>query len=109
MGDLEQSDDRSGGRTRTEVPPILGTIPAHDATLYGPFRALVQAGGTGRDPVALRITRAGSRRVVFAARNVSTPAGVAVPALARGSYTAVWVLHDANGDTRTLRTVFVEA
>lgn len=110
-------DDRSAGRTVTEVPLIEGTAPLQNATLYGPFRALAQAGfptsdGTVRpvaDQISVRIVRAGSHRVVFRARNVNTPAGVRVRRLPRGSYTATWLLRDAAGDTRTLRTQFVEA
>jgi hypothetical protein len=112
-----QIDDRSGGSTRTEVPSILGTAPVQNATLYGPFVAVVQAGLAGphnstiatRVPVSLAITRAGSRRVVFHARDVDTPGGTVVRGLARGTYFATWVLRDANSDTRTIHTRFVNA
>jgi hypothetical protein len=58
--------------------------------------------------VALTITAAGSRHTVFRARNVDTSRGVGVPALNPGAYVAHWVLRDANGDTRTLTTRFVD-
>ena len=58
-------------------------------------------------PVALTITQGG--RTVFRARNVDTQSGVVVGSLAPGAYGAQWVLKDANGDSRTVRTAFVEA
>ena len=58
--------------------------------------------------MALTITRAGSLRPVFHAANVDTASGVAVSALAPGPYLANWVLRDANGDTRTVTTRFVD-
>jgi len=58
-----------------------------------------QTGGTGHDPVSLRIIGSRSHRTVFTARDVHGAAGIPVPALDSGSYTAIWVLHDANGDT----------
>jgi hypothetical protein len=113
---IVQVDDRSGGQTRTEVPEIQSTAPVQDATLYGPFVALAQTGLQGahgsifatRVPVALTITRAASRRQAFHAVNVDTARGVAVRRLSPGSYRATWVLTDANGDTRTIRTQFVQ-
>src|SRR5581483_5402401 len=67
-GAIEQTDDRSGGITRTAVPFLEGIYPTDDATVNGGFTALcktflptsvngVYAGGT---PVALTITRVGS-------------------------------------------------
>jgi hypothetical protein len=111
-----QLDDRSGGQTRTELPSILGTAPVPNATLYGPFVAVAQAGLPGphnttigvRSPIAVSIVRAGSRRVAFHAGNVDTASGVPVRGLARGTYTATWVVRDANGDTRTIHTRFVQ-
>jgi hypothetical protein len=58
--------------------------------------------------VALTITRSSSRRVVFRAANVNTAQGVQVAGLATGVYAAQWVLTDANRDTRTIHTRFVE-
>lgn len=116
-GLIEQTDDFSGGLTRTEVPQLAGTAPANDAIVYGAFTALAQSGLTGAHggaygggaPISLRIARPGTRQPAFRARNVDTPRGVSVPALSRGVYQATWVLSDANGDTRTVRTRFVEA
>jgi hypothetical protein len=115
--DIEQTDDLSGGQTKTEVPQIVDTAPTQDATVYGPFVALAGAALAGphgslvtsRARVAVTITPAAGRRVLFRAANVNSAGGVAVPALARGVYAASWVLTDGNGDTRTVRTRFVEA
>jgi hypothetical protein len=117
LGDLSELDDRSGGQTVTEVPALSGTIPANDATLYGSFRALATAALPGvsgsayavHDPVSLAIYRAGTRRPLLRLANVDTAAGVSAGSLSSGTYTALWTLRDRNGDTRTLRTTFVEA
>jgi hypothetical protein len=114
---ISEVDDRSGGQTRTQVPGILGTAPVQNATLYGNFIALAQTGIPGphastiatHSRVALTITRAGGRRAVFRAANVGTERGARVSELPTGSYRARWVLSDANGDTRTVVTQFVEA
>jgi hypothetical protein len=115
--DIAQTDPGSGGQTITQVPQIESTAPIQDETLYGAFVATAQSGlpaahgsvGASGVPIALTISAASSHRRVFAARNVDTAAGVSVPALAPGSYTATWVLRDANGDTRTVVTRFGEA
>jgi hypothetical protein len=114
---IEQTDDFSGGLTRTEVPLLEGTDPGNDATVYGAFLALAQTGlptangGTyaGGTAVALTIAPAGSTHVAFHAANVDTSAGAAVGALPAGVYDARWVVRDVNGDTRTVQTTFVEA
>jgi hypothetical protein len=114
---ISQIDDLSGGLTRTQVPAIQRTTPINGETLYGRFIAQAQSAlhgphgstfATGA-PIELTITPAGSTRRVFRAPNVDIVRGVAVRALRRGAYTAIWVLKDANGDTRTIRTEFVEA
>lgn len=112
----EQIDDLGGGTTRLTIPKILDTAPSQDATIYGRFIALAGAGRPGAHGstvpsharVSLRITTANGRRVVFRAANVNTPRGVAVRALPRGVYRATWIMIDANRDTRTVRTRFVE-
>jgi hypothetical protein len=114
--DIVQTDDFSGGQTVTQVPQIESTAPIQDETLYGSFVASAQSGLPGPHgaisatgvPVALTITRAGSRHRVFHAANVDTPRGVNVPALDPGPYVARWVLRDAAGDTRTVTTRFVD-
>jgi hypothetical protein len=114
---IEQTDDLSGGVTRTEVPLLTGTAPAADATLYGPFRALAQIALSGphgsrigvSGHVGLTITPAGSRHPVFRAADVNHGGGVPVSGLTGGVYTARWVVTDANGDTRTVQTKFIEA
>jgi hypothetical protein len=114
--DIAQTDDLSGGQTRTELPDLLSTTPVNGAVLYGSFVALAQAGfqapGGGVDtagtPVALTITRLGSSRPVFSSSNVNTFGGAPITGLAIGTYLAKWVVTDANGDTRTVRTRLVE-
>ena len=114
---IVQIDDLSGGQTRTEVPDFRRTIPLDGATLYGDFLALATASLPGPHGavtsvsagISLTITPAGSGIPVFHADNVDTGAGVPVSGLPRGSYRAEWVLSDANGDTRTIETEFVEA
>ena len=113
--DIAQTDDFSGGQTVTTVPLIESTAPIQDETLYGAFIASAQSGLPGPHgatvatgaPISLTITRAVSERRVFYARNVDTASGVAV-VLTPGPYVAKWVLHDANGDTRTVLTRFVD-
>jgi hypothetical protein len=114
---IEQTDDLSGGLTETEVPLIEGEIPAQDATVYGPFRALAQTGVPGAhgavEPaaaaVAVTITPVGSKHAAWSNANVAVARGVAVSGLAKGVYDATWVLHDRSGDTRTAQTTFVQA
>lgn len=114
--DIALTDDRSGGQTVTQVPTIASTAPQQDDTLYGRFIASAQSSLPGAHgstaaagtPIALSIRPAGSPHRVFDAANVDTRHGVPVPALAPGTYTATWVLHDTNGDTRTLTTRFTE-
>ena len=114
---IVQLDDLSGGETRTEVPDFSRTIPADGATLYGNFVALAGASLTGPHrrvipvpaTISLTITPAGSSVPVFRAANVDTARGAPVGRLAPGPYRAEWILSDANGDTRTIDTQFVEA
>lgn len=114
--DIAQTDDFGNGQTVTQVPLIRLTAPLDDETLYGAFSASAQSGlpglggsiGATGVPVALTSTRAASGRRVFFASNVDTARGVDVPALAPGQYRAKWVLRDANGDTRTVITRFVD-
>lgn len=114
--DVAQTDDFSAGQTVTQVPLIKGTAPLNDETLYGGFVASAQSGlpGAGGSvgatgvPIALTITRAASGRRVFYAPNVDTARGISVSALTPGQYAAKWVLRDANGDTRTVTTRFVD-
>jgi hypothetical protein len=116
-GDIAETDDFSGGQTVTLVPMIESTAPVQDENLFGAFIASAQTGVPGpagsiaatRSRVSLTIRRAGSKRVVFRARNVDTARGVVVRALAPGSYGARWVLTDSSGDTRTVATRFAEA
>ena len=117
--DIAQTDDFSGGQTVTQVPDIMSTSPIQDETLYGSFIASAQSGLPGPHgtvsatgaPVALTIRAAGvggSGHPVFHAVNVDTTAGVTVSGLSPGAYVATWVLHDANGDTRTVTSRFVD-
>jgi len=115
--DIAQTDDFSGGQTVARVPMIESTAPIQDENVFGTFIASAQTAvpgpagsiATTHSPVSLTITPAGSRRVVFRARNVDTARGVVVRGLARGEYRAKWVLTDASGDTRTVTTRFAQA
>ncbi len=115
--DIEQTDDFSGGLTRTVVPDLESFSPSDGATLYGPFRAAAQPVLPGlngssygvRATVSLSISRAGSKHRVVFVRNAAHGGGVRVKSLGAGAYDATWVLTDANGDTRTIHSRFVEA
>jgi hypothetical protein len=117
-GLIEQTDDRSGGLTRTSVPLLEGSSPSNDATVYGRFTALAQTGlptptngvYAGGARVSVTITAVSSpKTVAFRSANVDTARGVPVRALPAGVYAAKWVVRDINGDTRTVHTRFVEA
>jgi hypothetical protein len=115
---IAQTDELSQGETTTEVPHLVSTTPTDGEVLYGGFTALARTGFLDQTnsvvptdsttKVALTIRTAPGGRKVFAAANVDTRKGVQVPALARGHYTAIWVITDANRDTRTLKTRLVE-
>jgi hypothetical protein len=117
LSDIEQTDDFSGGLTRTVVPQLESFSPSSGATLYGPFIATAQPvlpgpGGSSygvRARVSLSVSRAGSKHRVLFVRDAARGAGVRVAALSPGAYRATWVLTDANGDTRTVYSRFVEA
>jgi hypothetical protein len=114
---IEQTDDRSGGLTRTVVPLLESFSPNDGATLYGSFVAAAQPVLSGfndsaygvRATVSLSIRRAGAKHRLVFVRNAAKRGGVRVRALPRGAYGATWVLTDANGDTRTVQSRFVEA
>jgi hypothetical protein len=113
-GDIVQTDDFSAGETRTEVPLLASFSPSDGTALYGSFTAVARVGAPGPggstagSTVALTIAPAGSDHAVFSSSNVAAPGGVGVPALAAGVYDARWVVHDVNGDTRTVKTILVE-
>jgi hypothetical protein len=98
----------------TQVPLIVSTTPPRGENVYGAFTARARAGFAGPNNtlipnharITLRITRSG--KTVFSASNVDTTGGVKVSGLQRGTYTALWTLIDANGDTRTVVTQFIE-
>ena len=116
-GDIEQTDDFSGGQTVARVPLIKSTNPSQGASRSGAFRAFARAGVPGpagaiemvHSRVSLTITAVSSGRVAFRAANVDRARGVAVRGLAPGHYRAMWVLSDASGDTRTVITQFTQA
>ncbi len=113
-----QTDETSGGATQTEVPDIEDTSPMQGETLYGAFTALAETGLPGPDNtvvptddsslVSLSIAHSSGGSPVFQSTNVDTVNGVPVTGLTPGTYTATWTLSDANGDTRTVTTRFVE-
>jgi hypothetical protein len=111
---IAQTDEFSGGQTMTEVPLIVSTSPPRGENVFGAFTARARAGFPGPNntivlnsaTIALKITLSG--KTVFSARNVNTKRGVRVSGLKPGTYTATWTLTDANGDTRTVVTQFIE-
>jgi hypothetical protein len=106
--EIEQTDDRSGGITRTGVPRLVGFSPTDGAELYGQFVAVARLGkGSAGSAVSVRISEAGHQ--AFHAANVSSQTGVGVPALAAGVYQATWTVRDRNGDTRTVQSRLIEA
>jgi hypothetical protein len=115
---IAQTDEQSGGQTQTEVPDVLNTSPMQGEIVYGGFTAVAESGLPGPNSsttsadststVALSIAPTGDATPVFTSVNVDTPNGVAVSALPPGTYKATWTLTDANGDTRTVTTRFVE-
>jgi hypothetical protein len=117
-GDIEQTDELSGGQTETEVPDIEDTSPIEGETMYGRFTALAESGlgqpgntiipTDGLTRVSLRIATAARDRTAFTAQNVDTVNGVSVPALRPGAYTATWTLTDLNADIRLVQTRFIE-
>ena len=112
---IAQTDEFSGGQTMTEVPLIVSTSPPRGENVFGTFTARARAGFPGPNntiasnnaTIGLKIT-GGSGKTVFSARNVNTKNGVRVSGLKPGTYTATWTLTDANGDTRTVTTQFIE-
>jgi hypothetical protein len=115
---ISQSDDLSGGQTQTEVPDIVGTSPIDGESLYGKFTALAETGlllsdntilpTDGITRVGLQIVTSSTGAPVFKASNVDTFKGVTVSGLVPGNYTAIWLMTDLNGDTRTVATRFAE-
>ncbi len=112
-----QTDEHSQGATTTEVPDVEDTSPMLGETVYGTFTALAESGFPGPDnsvapdatsTVALTIRHSSGGAPVKTFINVDTANGVTVSGLSPGTYTATWTLHDANGDTRTVTTRFVE-
>jgi hypothetical protein len=116
--DIAQTDDQSGGQTQTEVPDIEDTSPLQGETMSGAFIALAESGLPGPNntitptdstsTIALRIAPMSGGAPVFTAANVDTVSGASVPVLSPGTYKATWTLTDANGDTRTVTTRFIE-
>jgi hypothetical protein len=103
---LAQTDDQSGGQTVTEVADLADSSPLPGETVYGTFTALaIPTDGTS--PVSLSVKKAGGSPQAITS-NADTPNGVTVSGLAPGNYTATWGISDANGDTRTVTTRFVE-
>jgi hypothetical protein len=116
-GDIEQTDDFSGGTTRTELVGAASLSPNNGATLYGPFIASAQPALYGFNnsvydahaTVSLSVRRLGAKRRSAFVRNVAVGHGVRISALPAGVYAATWVVTNVNGDTVTVHTRFVEA
>ncbi len=116
-GDIEQTDDLSGGSTRTELVGLASLSPNNGATLYGPFIASAQPALYGFDnsvygtraTVSLSVRRLGAKRRSVFVGNVAVGHGVRIAALGAGVYAATWVVTNVNGDTVTVHTRFVES
>jgi hypothetical protein len=105
---IQQTDDRSGGSTRTGVPRLASFSPRDGAELYGKFVVLAKLSPhVPGSAVAVRIASAGHQ--VFHAASVATASGTAVPALPAGVYGVTWTVRDRNGDTRTVHSRLIEA
>ena len=107
VSDLGQTDELSGGATFTSVPVLANTSPMEAETVYGTFTALAEA-GEGTPQVELSISKSGGGGPVFSSSNVDTATGVQVSGLEPNTYNATWTVTNANGDTRTVTTRFVE-
>jgi hypothetical protein len=115
---IVQTDELSGGQTSTQVPDVENTSPMEGETVYGNFVAVAESGLPGPNnsvmptdstsKIAVSIAPAGGGAPVFTSPNVDTSTGTPVPALSPGSYKGTWTLSDANGDTRTVTTRFIE-
>jgi hypothetical protein len=86
-------DNVRRGEQNTRLPSGLGDCALH-----------VRADGWRQS----HIPATDRGRAAFHAANVDTARGAVVRDLPPGSYVATWVLIDANRDTRTLRTQFVD-
>ncbi len=106
--DMAQTDEFSGGETVTEVAKLTSTSPLDRETVYGSFTAVATTSGGDPALVSLRITKAGSGKRVASALLVNKPRGATIPALPPGDYTATWTVSDRNGDTRVVKTRFIE-
>lgn len=114
LGPFVQTDSFSGGETQTEVPSLLSESPTRGETVYGSFIALAvpslngpRGAGFGVH-VTLAISRRGSAHVLLRLSGLGRPQGTLVSGLTPGVYAATWTLTDTNGDTRTVRTYFIE-
>ena len=116
-GIIEQTDDFSGGLTRTELVGVASLSPNNGATLYGAFVASAQPALFGFNDsiydapatVSLSVKRLGAKHRTMFVRNVAVGHGVKINALPPGVYAATWVVTNVNGDTVTVHTRFVEA
>jgi hypothetical protein len=105
---IQQTDDRSGGTTRTAVPQLANFSPSDGAELFGSFFVLAKLGRhSAGSTVAVKIARSGHQ--VFSAAKLNRRSGANVPALPRGVYSVTWTVRNRNGDTRTVRSRLIEA
>ncbi len=105
--EIAQTDEFSGGETVASVASVANTSPAQGESTYGTFTSLAQA-SEGEPKIELSIAKASGGSAVFTSSNVDTPSGVTVSGLEPGAYKATWKLVDANGDSRTQTTRFIE-
>jgi hypothetical protein len=103
---LAQTDETSGGQTVTEVADLTDSSPLSGETVYGTFTALAEPVGPSTG-VSLTVTKAGGGSTAIPG-DASNPNGLTVSGLSPGNYTATWRITNANGDTRTVTTRFIE-
>ncbi len=75
--------------------------------MHGTFTALADASGV-YSTISLSIARAGSKKPVARSQIVSGR-GATVSGLKPGGYVATWTVMNWNGDTRVVKTRFIEA
>jgi hypothetical protein len=105
------SDELSGGSTAVTMPArVLDTSPLNGEDVSGPtIAAFADLAGADTTPVRLTVTPAAGGANPSVSGNANSATGATITGLVAGNrYRAVWVVNDANGDTVTLATSFVD-
>ena len=104
-------DELSGGTTAVTMPArVLDTSPLNGEDVSGPsIAAFADLAGADTTPVALTVTPTAGGANPSGSGNSNSATGATITGLVAGKrYRAVWVVSDANGDTVTLDTNFVD-